>query len=166
MNPFQGPAQKPSDSRARGPDRTAWNHKAVVSPRMGRGKCAPHPYAEDEWFLGGSAHPDRCFWRVPFRPPGLNKTCTEPRIPAWIGRRGGDGIRKSTGRGLSFHGRNPQGLLKERLCLILWKDHRLVVLRSAALSLRPCDSQAVILFQSPVQKQSGLQQDLYRAPYQ
>ena len=65
------------------------------------------------------------------------------RARTWTGRGGGGAIRKSTGWDLSLPQRNQMGFRKERrkacgLRLFLWKNRRLVVLRSAALPPRPC----------------------------
>ena len=61
---------------------------------------------------------------------------------AWTGRGGRGAICESTGRDLGLHQRNQKSFRKERrkacgLRLVLWKDHRLVVSRSATLPPRP-----------------------------
>src|SRR3972149_1039166 len=38
--------QGPRASRTRGPDRPAWNHKALISPGIGRGRYLPPPPKE------------------------------------------------------------------------------------------------------------------------
>jgi hypothetical protein len=48
--------------------------------RGGGGQGRPHPPAEGRRFLRVSAHPGRCFRRVPPGPPGHNRTCPGPPV--------------------------------------------------------------------------------------
>ena len=58
---------------ARGLGRPAWNHKALVSPEVGRGRDAPPPPAETFRVLVAKVKPSQYFRRVPPYPPGLTK---------------------------------------------------------------------------------------------
>jgi hypothetical protein len=62
------------------------------------------------------------------------------RARTWTGRGGGGAIRKSTGWDLSFASAKPNGFPQRKARPFLWKNRRLVVLRSVALPPRPAEA--------------------------